>query len=63
MDTLSNITPSATGALEGLIRAAQADTNGAGIPHLNLLDSIQKYRLAVETPGETLMRQRLQVDL
>lgn len=48
-------------ALNDVNKAAQLDTTGADQAHTDLLDSIRKLTLAVEKPGETLMRFRFEV--
>ena len=48
-------------ALDDVNQAAQDDVTGTGQAHLNLQEAIRKLTLAVESPGETLMRNRFQV--
>ena len=48
-------------ALDDVNQAAQDDISGTGQAHLKLREAIRKLTLAVEKPGETLMRNRFQV--
>ena len=48
-------------AIENVQRAAKADANGTGQPHVDLLDAVRELNLAAETPAETLMRMRFEV--
>ena len=48
-------------ALELLKKAAENDTSGTGQAHLDLLESIRVFTLAVEKPNETLTRHRFEV--
>ena len=50
-----------TEAVENVKRAADADLQGTGEPHVRLLDAITKLTRIVETPAERLMRLRLEV--
>ncbi|KAG8528780.1 uncharacterized protein KY384_006468 [Bacidia gigantensis] len=47
-------------ALESVQKAVQGDLNGTGQAHVDLLETIRKLSLAVETPAETLMRMRFE---
>ena len=49
-------------ALADVNQAARADIDGTGKAHSDLLESIQKLRLAAEKPEEILMRQRFEVE-
>ena len=48
-------------ALDYVNKAAQKDINGTGQAHVDLRESIRKLTLAVEKPGETLMRHRFDI--
>lgn len=48
-------------AIENVQKAAQADTDGSGQAHVDLLEAIHQLNLTAETPSETLMRMRFQV--
>ncbi|KAI4194076.1 MAG: hypothetical protein LQ350_007985 [Teloschistes chrysophthalmus] len=47
-------------AISDVQKAAQADKNGTGQNHVELLEAIRKLSLAAETPAETLMRMRFE---
>ena len=61
MSSLEAMEPSVSQALDDVNRAARDDISGTGQAHLNLREAIRRLTLAVETPGETLMRNRFQV--
>lgn len=61
MSSLGARKPLVSQALDDVNQAAQDDINGTGQAHLKLREAIRKLTLAVETPGETLMRNRFQV--
>ena len=49
--------------IEDVKEKAGADTTANGEAHVQLLESIRKLNLAAETPAETLMRRRFEVNL
>ncbi len=61
MTSISTRDLSVSQALDDVNKAARDDTNGTGQAHFSLLESIRKLELAVERPGETLMRHRFAV--
>ena len=61
MSSLGPGKSSVSQALDDVNQAAQHDIGGTGQAHLKLREAIRKLTLAVETPGETLMRNRFQV--
>ena len=50
-------------AIMNVQEAAQADIIDTGQAHVELLEAIRQLNLAAETPSETLMRMRFQVEL
>ena len=61
MSSLGAEKSSVSQALDDVNQAAHDDITGTGQAHLKLREAIRKLTLAVETPGETLMRNRFQV--
>ena len=61
MSSLGARKSSVSQALDYVNQAAHDDISGTGQAHLKLREAIRKLTLAVETPGETLMRNRFQV--
>ena len=50
-------------ALSNVQAKATADSTGTGQAHADLLDAIKELSLAAESPAETLMRMRFEVNL
>ena len=61
MSSLGAGKSSVSQALDDVNQAAQDDISGSGQAHVKLREAIRRLTLAVETPGETLMRNRFQV--